>query len=73
MKIPYKKQDLTGYQKIEMWVHGDKDRDSTSYFLRVGNDSLNYYEYQSPIAAGWNEASSVSMMPTKFNSAPPRR
>lgn len=62
VKIPYKKQDLTGYQSIKMWVHGDRDRDSMSYFLRVGNDSLNFYEYQGPISAGWDEASSVEMI-----------
>lgn len=62
VKIPYKRQDLTGYQRLQMWVHGDRDRDSLRYFMRVGNDSLNYYEYQGDIVSGWSEPHSVDMV-----------
>ncbi|TFH63963.1 MAG: cell surface protein SprA, partial [Candidatus Zixiibacteriota bacterium] len=48
-KIPYKVQDLTSYQKLAMWVHGDSIRDSVEFFFRFGPDASNYYEYRTTI------------------------
>lgn len=61
-KIPYRPEDLTGYRKLEMWVHGDSLRNNIRYFLRVGPDAQNYYEYSTTVMPGWDEAHSVAMV-----------
>ena len=53
-QIFYADQDYTGYQSIEFYVHGDEDvEEGTRFFLRVGADSLNYYEYSFEVRPGW--------------------
>lgn len=61
-KIPYRPEDLTGYRQLEMWVHGDSLRSDVQYFLRVGTDAQNFYEYSSTIVPGWDEEHSVKMV-----------
>ena len=70
-RFPVRPLDLFSYRTMKMFVHAD-DRvghtmvyvDSSNYdveiFLRFGTDSLNYYEYRSPLipnpgANNWNE------------------
>lgn len=50
----YSEQDYTGYQSLEFYVHGDSNvDDGTVFFLRVGADTANYYEYSLELRAGW--------------------
>ncbi len=42
--------DLRGYKKISIYIHGDEE--SALFFLKIGTDSLNYYEYRNKINAG---------------------
>ncbi len=55
----------SGYRRLEMYVHGDTtfeaSTDSVLFFLRVGRDSSNFYEYQSYMKPGWNQANHVVM------------
>jgi hypothetical protein len=60
-KIPFKVQDLTGYKKIEMWVHGDSVRDSLQFFFRFGPDASNYYEFRTTLDSGWSSKNSVNI------------
>ncbi|MCP4686285.1 MAG: cell surface protein SprA [bacterium] len=55
----------SGYRRIEMYVHGDTTveaaDDSVLFFLRLGRDSSNYYEYQSYVKPGWAQDNFVDM------------
>ena len=64
-RYPVRPLDLFSYRAMKMFVHGDERpgyrfqyRDTTDYdlelFIRFGSDSLNYYEYRSPIRPGWD-------------------
>jgi len=48
----YSGEDYTGYRQIRFLVHGEEDLDSEVLY-RLGTDSLNYYEIDTPIRAGW--------------------
>ncbi len=53
-QIFYSDQNYTGYQSLEFYVHGDESPDpGTRFFLRLGADSLNYYEYSFEVREGW--------------------
>lgn len=60
-RIPFKAQDLTGYNKLEMFVHGDVDREQMLFFFRFGQDARNYYEYRSTIKQGWHTENHVNI------------
>jgi cell surface protein SprA len=58
----YKAYDVFNYRTMKMFVHGDPkfqytdDSDyDAEFFFRFGLDSLNYYEYRSPLRPGWQE------------------
>ena len=64
-QFPIRPLDLFSYRAMRMFVHGDERpgtqvryADTTNYdlefFLRFGNDSLNYYEYRAPVRPGWD-------------------
>jgi hypothetical protein len=55
-KVFYADQDYTGYQSLELYVHGASDvEDGTQFFVRLGADSLNYYEYRFDVRPGWRQ------------------
>lgn len=57
--------DLFSYNTLGLFVHGDevngtiKFTDTTNYtadfFVRIGLDTLNYYEYREPLHPGWDD------------------
>ncbi|MGB2957644.1 MAG: cell surface protein SprA, partial [Bacteroidota bacterium] len=58
--------DLFNYKTMKMFVWGDDDFqyvDENNYdaemFFRFGLDSLNYYEYRSPVRSGWNALNEI--------------
>ena len=55
-------ESYTGYGGLDMYVHGDTSlalEDSLMFFLKLGLDSTNYYEYRTFIKAGWEESNYV--------------
>lgn len=53
-KVFYSEEDYTSYQAMEFYVHGDASSgDGTVFFVRLGRDSLNYYEYSLEVRPGW--------------------
>ncbi len=60
-KIPFKSQDLSGYKKLEMWIHGDQNRDNMLFFFRFGPDERNYYEYKTVFKEGWDRDAAVNI------------
>ncbi len=61
-KIPFKLQDLSGYEKLEMWIHGDSLRDNMIFFYRFGPDIRNYYEYRTTLNVGWDPDHAVNIV-----------
>jgi hypothetical protein len=62
-RILYKPEDYTSYRYLKMFVHGPDD-DSTSilmFFLKLGADSSNYYEYRTRVYPGWDGRNEVLM------------
>ncbi|MFH1686798.1 MAG: cell surface protein SprA [bacterium] len=55
-------EKYSGYRRMEMYVHGDEDADLTGirFFFRIGKDSLNYYQYATNLAPGWNRQNYVN-------------
>ncbi len=43
--------DYTQYLSLKFWLRGDSD--SLTYFIRFGTDSVNYYEYATPVPTVW--------------------
>lgn len=60
-RIPFKLQDLSGYEKLEMWIHGDSLRDNLIFFYRFGPDVRNYYEYRTTLKTGWDPTHAVNI------------
>lgn len=57
-------ESYSGYRRMEMYVHGDTSfsrDDSLMFFLRLGLDSANYYEYRTLIDSGWVESNYVNI------------
>lgn len=59
-------ESYSGYRRMEMYVHGDTTNgmtttDSVLFFLRLGRDSSNYYEYQTYVKPGWNQENFVDL------------
>ncbi|MCD4691197.1 hypothetical protein K8S17_07025, partial [bacterium] len=53
-QVFYSDQNYTGYESLEMYVHGpDNVEEGTQFFLRIGADTLNYYEYRFDVREGW--------------------
>jgi hypothetical protein len=43
--------DYTQYESLKFWLRGSSD--SLVYFIRFGTDTLNFYEYATPVPAVW--------------------
>ncbi|MGH7272850.1 MAG: cell surface protein SprA, partial [Nitrospiria bacterium] len=54
-------EDYTQYNKLKMFVHGPTSSDKVSFFLRIGPDSTNYYEYRTTVYPGWDLRNEVVM------------
>lgn len=50
----YSSENYTGYSTIRYPVHGDSRADG-EFFLRMGRDTLNYYEIVTALAPGWQQ------------------
>lgn len=61
-RIPFKSQDLSGYEKLEMWIHGDSLRENFLFFYRFGPDARNYYEFRTTLDVGWDPDHAVSIV-----------
>ncbi len=57
----YKAEDYTYYGKIKMFVHGPDNPGPVRFFYRIGNDSLNFYEYHTNIYPLWDERNWVEL------------
>lgn len=51
-RILYKPEDYTSYRYLKMFVHGDTTG-TIMFFLKLGADSSNYYEYRTLVHPGW--------------------
>jgi hypothetical protein len=54
----YTPDDYTNYRYLKMFVHGPEDSAPedlahTVFFLRLGSDSSNFYEYSAQVLPGW--------------------
>ncbi|MCK4385870.1 MAG: cell surface protein SprA, partial [candidate division Zixibacteria bacterium] len=49
----YNPEDYTNYRYLKMFVHGQEDPDSVEFFLKLGSDSTNFYEYHTRVSPGW--------------------
>jgi len=48
--------DFTLYNILEFYVHGDNDlRDSLYFFIRIGTDENNFYQYSDKLEPGWEK------------------
>jgi len=61
-KTFYSEENYTGYRSFDFYLHGDDVHveDGTIFFMRVGRDSLNYYEYSLEVDSGWYQVPSDS-------------
>ncbi|MGQ9602831.1 MAG: hypothetical protein ACUVUU_01305 [bacterium] len=50
-------QDYTLYRKLSFYLHSTPEVESESlyFFVRVGKDSVNFYEFGTKIRSGWRE------------------
>ena len=51
-QVFYESEDYTGYASFQFPVHGEAGS-TGEMFMRLGRDSLNYYEVSVDLAAGW--------------------
>jgi len=59
-RILYQPENYTTYQHLKMYVHGPDAPDTTiMFFLRLGSDSSNFYEYHTKLYPGWDERNEV--------------
>jgi hypothetical protein len=56
-------ESYAGYRRLQMYVHGPDSlaSDSIMLFLRFGADSLNYYQYQVLLEAGWTDNNAIDI------------
>ncbi len=53
-KLLFSEANYTRYGALEFYVHGEEGvEDGTSFFLKLGADSVNYYEYSLELRDGW--------------------
>jgi hypothetical protein len=55
----YSPEDYTNYQHLQMFVHGPENPANVEFFLRLGQDSTNFYEYHTQLLPGWDEQNDV--------------
>lgn len=53
--IPGQGSDYTMYQTLAFYVHGDEQSEAEDLhmFVRIGTDSINFYEYATSVRYGW--------------------
>ncbi len=54
----------TNYRYLEMFVHGPEDgslQAELQFYIRLGTDSTNFYEYHTDVYPGWDERNKVVM------------
>jgi hypothetical protein len=57
----YQPEDYTSYRYLKMYVHGPDNPENVRFFLRLGTDSSNYYEYHTILYPGWDERNEVNI------------
>ena len=59
----YQPENYTLYNRIQMYVYGDESTSDSSviFFFRMGQDSLNFYEYRTVLEPGWSENNEVDI------------
>ncbi|MEW6014273.1 MAG: cell surface protein SprA [Candidatus Zixiibacteriota bacterium] len=60
-RVLFDAPNYVGYRRLNMLVHGAPGVDSVMFFFRLGQDSNNYYEYQTMLQPGWNSANEVNI------------
>lgn len=67
--------DIFNYKELKMFVHGDPkfnyyapDRYDAEVFIRFGSDTLNYYEYRTPIHHGWHPDNQIDIILSRLTS-----
>jgi hypothetical protein len=55
----YSQEDYTNYRYLKMFVHGPENPANVEFFLRLGQDSTNFYEYHAQLLPGWDEQNEV--------------
>jgi hypothetical protein len=55
--LPGNAGDYTLYHTLAFYVHGDPNAsaEDLSFFLRIGADSINFYEYGMKVTPGWSD------------------
>ncbi|MGB8657656.1 MAG: cell surface protein SprA [Candidatus Zixiibacteriota bacterium] len=59
--LSYQPEDYTTYRNLKMFVHGPKDPGELIFFLRLGSDSSNFYEYHTKVYYGWDDRNEVNI------------
>jgi hypothetical protein len=57
----YQPEDYTSYRYLKMFVHGPDNPENVRFFLKLGADSSNYYEYHTTLYPGWDERNDVTI------------
>ncbi len=53
-KLLYSEENYTRYASLQLYIHGEQGvEEGTTVFVRIGADSLNYYEYSLEVRPGW--------------------
>ena len=52
-------EDYTTYRYLKMFVHGPDEPGEIMFFLRLGADSSNFYEYHAKVYPSWDERNEV--------------
>ncbi len=58
-RIPYGAENYTYYRYLKMFLHGPDDPGELVFFLRLGLNSSNFYEYHTKVYSGWDERNEV--------------
>ena len=59
----YEPENYTLYNRIQMYVYGHESSGDSpaTFFFRMGQDSLNFYEYRTVLEPGWSENNEVDI------------
>ena len=71
-KTLYNPLDMSNYERLKMFIHGDRnlpdkpppegtDSSSIRFYMRFGSDQNNYYEYGQDIYAHWSPLNNVDI------------
>ncbi len=60
-RVLYAAEDYSNYEEMRMFVHGDSSISDghTTFIYRMGQDSLNYYEFHTPVKKGWDSSNEM--------------